>query len=201
MKTMGGLSLAIASSFVGVACARQAPLSANPVATPPRATAPAPVYDVPAMSTFSVALLSPMGTRLSAPGDSFRARVISPLTTLRGYTLVPVGSVLKGRVVAVEQAPASRLRLKFETVTTTTGAVPVHATLAEVQPNPSFVVRQPRRADGLVSDYDVTLDGVPAVPVGGRGEPSVAASHSDIRLATKTQLQIVLVHPLRVGRD
>ena len=211
MKKMGGLSLAIASSLVGIACARQAPPAANPVVTPPRATAPAPVYDVPAMSTFSVALLSPMGTRLSAPGDSFRARVISPLTTLRGYTLVPVGSVLKGRVVAVEQAPASRLRLKFETVTTTTGAVPVYATLAEVQPNPSFVVRQPRRADGLVGgrsgsppadgDYDVILDGVPAVPVGGRGEPSVAISHSDIRLATKTQLQIVLVHPLRVGRD
>jgi len=198
MKAIARLSVAIASSFVGVACARQAPPSANPVAPPPRATAPAPVYDVPAMSTFSVALLSPVGTRLSAPGDSFRAKVLSPLTTLRGYTLVPVGSVLKGHVVAVEQAPASRLRLKFETVTTTTGPVPVYATLAEVQPNPSFVVRQSRRADG---EYDVTLDGVPAVPVGGRGEPSVAASHSDIRLAAKTQLQVVLVHPLRVGRQ
>jgi hypothetical protein len=198
MKTMRGFSLAIVSSLIAVACAGKAPPPANLAATPPRAAAPAPVYDVPALSTFSVALLNPVGTRLSAPGDSFRAKVLSPLTTLRGYTLVPVGSVLKGRVVAVDQAPASRLRLKFETVTTTAGPVPVYATLADVQPNPSFVVRQSRRTDG---DYDVTLDGVPAVPVGGRGELSVAAAHSDIRLATKTQLQIVLVHPLRVGRN
>src|SRR5438128_8438394 len=80
-------------------CAAKAPpVVSSPEAAapaPPRAAAPAPVYDVPAMSTFSVALLNPVGTRLSAPGDSFRAKVISPLTTLRGYTLVPVGSVLK----------------------------------------------------------------------------------------------------------
>ena len=147
------------------------------------------------MSTFSVSLVNAVGTRLSAPGDSFRAKVISPLTTLRGYTLVPIGSELKGRVVAVEQAPASRLRLKFETVTTTAGPVPLYATLTEAQPNPSFVVRQPRRTD---VDYDVTLDGVPAVPLGGIGEPVTVVSHSDIRLAAKTQLQVVLVHPLRV---
>jgi hypothetical protein len=148
------------------------------------------------MSTFNVALLSPVGTRLSTAGDSFRAKVISPLLTLRGYVLVPIGAELRGRVVAVEQAPASRIRLKFDTVTTTLGPVPLYATLSDVQPNPSFVVRQPRRAE---TDFDVTLDGVPAVPVGGMGEASVVQSHSDIRLPKKTQLQMVLVHPLRAG--
>jgi hypothetical protein len=181
----------------GVACSH-APPPASPEPPPPRPPPQSPVYDVPAMSTFSVILINAVGTRLSAPGDAFRARVISPLTTLRGDMLVPVGSVLKGRVVAVEQAPASRLRLKFETLTTTRGPVPLYATLTEAQPDPSFVV-QPRRADVDRADYDVTLDGVPAVPMGG-GEPMQVRSHSDIRLSPRTQLQIVLTHPLRVNR-
>src|SRR5258706_7117312 len=93
-----------AMAAIGCASAPPPPPS-EPVATPHAAAAAAavaPAYDVPAMSTFSVALLRPMGTRLSAPGDSFRAKVISPLTTLRGYPIVPVGSLLQGRVVAVE---------------------------------------------------------------------------------------------------
>ena len=193
-------SLALFVSLFALACAPSTPPVTPEPAPPPRAPAPAavkPVHDVPAMSTFSVALLSPVGTRLSAPGDPFRARVISPLTTLRGYTVVPVGSVLRGRVVGVERAPASRLRLKFETVTTTAGPVPLFATLTDAQPNPSFVVRQPRRAE---TDYDVILDGVPAVPLGGSGARA-GLSHGDIRLTTKTQLQVMLVHPLRVSQN
>ena len=49
----------------------------------------------------------------------------------------------------------------------------------------------------METDYDVTLDGVPAVPLGGPGA-AAALSHGDIRLTTKTQLQVILVHPLRV---
>jgi hypothetical protein len=192
---------ALFTSLILAACTQHAPPVTPEAATPSRAAAPAPaaipVHDIPAMTTFSVSLLNPVGTRLSAPGDSFRASVISPLTTLRGYTLVPVGSVLRGRVVAVERAPASRLRLKFDSVTTTAGPVPVFATLTEAQPNPFFVVRQARRAD---SDYDVTLDGVPAVPLGGPSA-TAALSHGDIRLTTKTQLQVILVHPLRVSHN
>jgi hypothetical protein len=191
-------SLALLGSLLVAACAPGAPpVTPEPAPPPPpRAALPAaiPFHDVPAMSTFSVALLNPVGTRLSAPGDSFRARVISPLTTLRGYTVVPIGSVLRGHVVAVERAPASRIRLKFETVTTTAGQMPLFATLTDAQPNPSFVVRQPRRAEG---DYDVILDGVPAVPLGGSGARA-GLSHGDIRLTAKTQLQVMLVHPLRV---
>ena len=190
----------LAGSIVAVACARNAPPVSPEPPPPPRATAaplPPPIHDIPAMTTFSVSLLNPVGTRLSAPGDSFRAQVISPLTTLRGYTLVPVGSVLRGRVVAVERAPASRLRLKFESLTTTSGPVPLFATLTEKQPNPSFVVRQPRRQE---ADYDVTLDGVPGVPLGGSGS-TAGLSHGDIRLGAKTQLEVILIHPLRVKRD
>jgi hypothetical protein len=198
VSALRGLSLLVVT-VAGIGCASTpAPVVPPPASEPApvtRTAAPAPVYDVPAMSTFSVALLRPLGTRLSAAGDSFRAKVISPLTTLRGYPLVPVGSELQGRVVAVEQAPASRIRLKFETLTTTAGRVPLYATLTDAQPNPSFVVRQPRKAE---AGYDVTLDGVPAVPVGGVGDPGTVRSHSDIRLPARTQLQLVLVHPLRV---
>ena len=193
-------SLVLLGSLLAFACAPSAPPVTPEPAPQPRASAPAaapPSHDVPAMTTFSVALLSPVGTRLSAPGDPFRARVISPLTTLRGYTVVPVGSVLQGRVVGVERAPASRLRLKFETVTTTAGPVPLFATLTDAQPNPSFVVRQPRRAE---SDYDVILDGVPAIALGGAGAKA-GRSHGDIRLTAKTQLQVMLVHPLRVSQN
>jgi hypothetical protein len=187
-------SLVALAAIVGLGCASAKPQRAEPVASASVA-ASAPSYDVPALSTFSVALLRPMGTRLSAPGDSFRAKVISPLTTLRGYPLVPVGSVLQGRVVAVEQAPAARIRLKFETLTTAAGPVPLYATLTDAQPNPSFIVRQGKTE----TDYDVTLDGVPAVPVGGIGEPATVRSHSDIRLPARTQLQLMLVHPLRIN--
>src|SRR5262249_45959657 len=144
------------AAIVGIGCASPSPPPAAASVAPQRAAAAPPDYDVPAMSTFSVALLRPMGTRLSASGDSFLAKVISPLTTLRGYPLVPIGSVLQGRVVAVEQAPTSRIRLKFETLTTTAGPVPLYATLTDAQPNPSFIVRQPRKTD---VDYDVSLDG------------------------------------------
>jgi hypothetical protein len=188
-------------SIVVAACSERAPPVTPEGAVSTHAPAPAPaaaaVHDIPAMTTFSISLLNPVGTRLSAPGDTFRARVISPLTTLRGYTLVPVGSELRGRVVAVERAPASRIRLKFDSVTTTAGPVPLFATLTEAQPNPFFVVRQPRRMEG---DYDVTLDGVPAVPLGGPSA-TAALSHGDIRLTTKTQLQVILVHPLRVRNN
>jgi hypothetical protein len=194
------LSLLVLAASAAIGCASATPPpAAQPAPAPaPTAAASAPFYDVPAMSTFSVALLRPMGTRLSAPGDPFRAKVISPLTTLRGYPLVPIGSVLQGRVVAVEQAPASRIRLKFETLTTAQGQVRLYATLTDSQPNPSFVVRQPRKGD---ADYDVALDGVPAVPVGGLGEPAQVRSHSDIRLPARTQLQVMLVHPLRINRN
>jgi hypothetical protein len=194
-RPIGLLCVVASAALVFAGCAATPPPAAPEPAPPPRVAPPAQqVHDVPAMSTFSVSLMSALGTRLSSPGDSFRAKVISPLTTLRGYTLVPVGSVVRGRVIAVEQAPASRLRLKFDTVTTTAGPVPLYATLSEAQSNPSFVVHQPRRGDG---EYDVTLDGVPAVPMGGR-EAVQVRSQSDIRLAPKTQLQVVLVHPLRV---
>jgi hypothetical protein len=189
--------LALAAS-AAIGCASAAPPPAAEPAPAPTAAAAAPFYDVPAMSTFSVALLRPMGTRLSAPGDPFRAKVISPLTTLRGYPLVPIGSVVQGRVVAVEQAPASRIRLKFETLTTAQGPVRLYATLTDSQPNPSFVVRQPRKGD---AEYDVALDGVPAVPVGGMSDPGQVRSHSDIRLPARTQLQVMLVHPLRINRN
>ncbi len=183
-----------ASLLVG-ACATQPAPAPREAPTVARAPAPPAVHDVPAMTSFSVSLVNAMGTRLSAPGDAFRAKVISPVRTLRGYTLVPVGSVLRGRVVAVEQAPASRLRLKFDSLTTTEGLVPLAATLTDDQPTPSFVVDRARHGDG---DYDVTLDGLPAVPLGG-SKATAARSHSDIRLVARTQLQVVLVHPLRVG--
>ena len=197
VNALRGLSLLVVT-VAGIGCSSTPSLVVPPPSSEPAPTtrtAP-PAYDVPAMSTFSVALMRPIGTRLSAPGDSFRAKVISPLTTLRGYPLVPVGSELQGRVIAVEQAPSSRIRLKFETLTTTAGPVPLYATLTDAQPNPSFVVRQPRKAEG---EYDVTLDGVPAVPVSGIADPGTVRSHSDIRLPARTQLQLVLVHPLRVN--
>jgi hypothetical protein len=192
---MGRFVLAMCSSLLGVACAGKVPPSVPEGPAPALASSPATVHDVPAMSSFSVSLLNPVGTRLSSPGDSFRARVISPLRTPRGYPLVPIGAVLKGRVVAVDHAPASRLRLKFETLMTTVGPIPLSATLAAVQSNPSFVVHQGQRMEGA---YDVTLDGVPAVPMGGSGQSPAVFSHSEIRLAARTQLNVVLVNPIRV---
>jgi len=182
-------------ALLGVACSHSPPPAA-PELPPARPAPQSPYYDVPAMSTFSVALVNAVGTRLSAPGDAFRAKVISPLRTLRGDTLVPVGSVLNGRIVTVAQAPASRIRLKFETLTTARGTVPLYATLTDAQPDPSFIVQPQRDLDR--SDYDATLDGVPALPMGR--ESIQVRSHSDIRLPPRTQLQIVLTHPLRIRR-
>jgi hypothetical protein len=174
--------------------------------TPKPAAGPT-TYEIPAQASFSISLVHPIGTRLSAKGNSFRGRLVKPLVTASGRTVVPAGAILTGRIVGVEPMPDAKLELRFETVETIGGTAKVHATTAQVQPDPSIVAVRPPRND---VGYDVALYAPLGIPLKGAalGTKKHAASESpwgkvrgDVRLGSGAQLKLTLIDPLRVELD
>jgi hypothetical protein len=66
-------------------------------ATPAPAPAPEPLV-VPAGTTLTVRLGESLGSKLSSPGQSFSATLVSPIT-VDGNTVIPAGALARGTVV------------------------------------------------------------------------------------------------------
>ena len=66
-------------------------------ATPAPAPAPQPLV-VPAGTTLTVRLGESLGSKLSSPGQSFSAALMSPIT-VDGNTVIPAGALARGTVV------------------------------------------------------------------------------------------------------
>jgi hypothetical protein len=66
-------------------------------ATPAPAPAPQPLV-VPAGTTLTVRLGESLGSKLSSPGQSFSATLVSPIT-VDGNTVIPAGALARGTVV------------------------------------------------------------------------------------------------------
>src|SRR5262245_42361442 len=64
---------------------------------------PEKTVTIPAGSRLRVALLDGISTTKSSPGDSFEASLVDPVA-VDGKTVLEKGTVLKGRVVDVEES-------------------------------------------------------------------------------------------------
>ena len=71
--------------------------AAPATAAPPPAPAPQPLV-VPAGTTLTVRLGESVGSKISSPGQSFNATLVSPVT-VDGNTVIPAGASARGTVV------------------------------------------------------------------------------------------------------
>ncbi len=90
----GGMS----SSTAPASSAPVAAPAAAPSATPAAAPAPPPPVVVPAGTMLTVRLGSALGSKISSPGDTFRATLASDIT-VDGNTVIPKGTSASGAVV------------------------------------------------------------------------------------------------------
>lgn len=115
-------------------------------APPPPSPPPGPRVDaqhgvLPVGTALDLRLNNTLSTRSSEPGDSFTATVVEPVyNERRRRVLVPAGSTVEGRVVAVDSSSdlsgESRLQLRFERLRLPDGtSFPLRAELSQVYPD------------------------------------------------------------------
>lgn len=102
-------------------------------------SAPAPVAaaapgDVESGTVVVATLLDPMSTLSSRAGDDFTAQLDEPLLSKDGRVVIPAGSVLRGRVVTVDDGTDAQLDLVFDAIDTLTGTVRLEARLIDISP-------------------------------------------------------------------
>ena len=61
-------------------------------------------YQIPANETFHVRLGDTLNSGKARVGDTFTTTVVDPVYSTNGIELVPAGSIISGRVTAVEKA-------------------------------------------------------------------------------------------------
>lgn len=155
--------------------------------------------NVPAGTELNARLETPVGS-FSTAGQPFTARVTSALRTTDGDVLVPEGARIGGRVVAVDNGPAPSIRLEFDSVQITGGALPLAATLRREAQNPRF------RTDEIYSNdlgYEAVLyppgnamEGASAVGGGPTQTEQSDQTQRKIELPSGTPLKMVLTKPL-----
>jgi len=141
---------------------------------------------------FDVEFDQPLGADTSVPGDSFVARVTSPLKAPNGHEVVPAGAHLTGTVVEAIAAGGSALALNFASIETVEGPSDVHAKVQSAGDYAS-VALVPRAVPPLeAAQIDALLRPPVGRAVGGgppeRGAPRVFApvhipAHGVVRLA------------------
>jgi hypothetical protein len=93
---------------------------------------------IPAGTSMQVKLNQSLGTGSSRKGDSFTATVINPVYAQDGFTAVPAGSLLRGRITGVynssDPGEQSLIRLAFEDLQMRGQTFPVTASISNVVP-------------------------------------------------------------------
>jgi hypothetical protein len=131
---------AVASNRVAV------PAAATPAPPAPRAT-----VNIPEGTKLRVALLSPLSSDKSRPGDEFDASLIEPIV-IDGKTVIAKGAKLRGRVVDAEDSG----RVK--------GLARLELTLTEIVPNGGKAIRLSTRSFTSVAESTKKRD---AAVIGG----------------------------------
>lgn len=136
----------IVASFALIACGRSTPnVFLTPIPLPEPLPAPPPIEPVietvnlvPAGTTIRAALSQPIGT-MSRVGDRFSAIVTSPLLTTGGAIVVPAGSVLSGRITAIDPAEyagqRALIRVDVDRITVNGATYPLNARIIDVDPD------------------------------------------------------------------
>ena len=89
---------------------------------------PVPANVVPQGTVFLIQLSDRIDTKTVTAGDHFHARLAEPLVTGSGQT-IEAGKKIKGHVSAVEPGLRTRIILSFEEIETSSGWVPLIATV------------------------------------------------------------------------
>lgn len=123
------------------------PTERTPQRQTPRQQQPQPTADPgPQMHEMTVAggttirttLDQELSTRTSQQGDLFTTTVASDVMSADGHVAIPAGSVIRGRVTAVQKSgqpgQAAVLKVAFDEVTVDGNTYPVQLTVAQAEP-------------------------------------------------------------------
>lgn len=178
----GGILLIV----IGVGCGGATTQS---TATAPHTLpTPMPAASVAAGSQVDLTMTDRISTRDSKAGDPFVAHVDEPLTAVDGRVLVTSGSVLRGHVVRVTQAPTPRIDVAFDTIETRDGPVKIHALLVDVGGHGEVLtMRLGDPSDGAIAPSRSALGG---------GPPAEDVRGSAVTVPEGARMRIMLLDPI-----
>lgn len=189
---------ALCVSLLSVACAgttqNTAPNSSTALVAPsPAQMEKAELANVSG-AELRVRLNQDLGPGLSSEKGTFSARLMSPIVSSRGRVIIPVGSLVHGHVVHVDDSNR-RIELAFDRIETRTGSHWLRATVIGAQPYALTV-----RPAGTPSSETVVLQG--AMPSAIGGGPAAPESESedgprgDVIVPFDAELRLKLTAPI-----
>jgi hypothetical protein len=154
---------------------------------------------VPRGTEFMVRLDQAIGTSESQAGQRFTARLLAPLLTVQGDVAAPKGSRIEGRIDRANAEFLPDLKISFTGIETSTGLVPIHATVWHggkyAWANPHAIYDP----EGL--GYDAILYHPRFHPGGaiGGGPSESTRAEPQIRLPEGAEIDLILARPLLVA--
>lgn len=145
-----------------------------------------------------VKLNQDLGPGLTAEKGTFSARLMSPVVSSRGRVLIPIGSLVHGHVVHLDDA-SRRVEIAFDRLETRNGSYWLRATVIGAQPYAVTV-----RPEGTPSTDTVVLQSsMPSAIGGGPPAPeaeSDEAQRGDAIVPFDAELRLKLTAPLGITR-
>lgn len=191
---------ALAVTLLAAGCASRSKTQEPVTASRPRPTA---VERENAMlasissAELNVRLNQDLGPAASPAKDNFTARVVSPIVGANGRVLVPVGSIVWGHVVHVDEG-SRRVEIAFDRLETRTAVYRLSATILTAQPYAVTV-----RPEGQqLSTATVVLEGNAPSAIGGgppvpESEPAEEdAPRGEVIVPFDAELRLQLTAPL-----
>jgi hypothetical protein len=146
---------------------------------------------VPVDTSFAVELRTELNSTADRPGDPIRARVVTPLATVAGETVVSQDAELVGSIVGIRRDPGEAILVRFDKIETRWGASTIAAAFTRAQPETS-VIGGPARSQG----YDAELERAGGINISG--EPDSTENDVPIVLPPGARLQLILTDDLAV---
>jgi hypothetical protein len=137
-------------------------------------TPPAPANAVPQGTIALIQLTDRLDTHTAKAGDHFQARLAEPLATASGMT-IGAGRKIKGHVSAVEPGLRTRLLLSFDEIETTSGWLPLIATVTGV---PGEHGLKQIGEEGEIGRQGMSKEQIAEAVVVGEGQGAEAGMHS-----------------------
>ena len=193
---------AVAASLLVAACAGSnrgaAPHSSNaPVALIAPTSAQIEKAELATISgaELRVRLNQDLGPGITSVNGTFSARLISPLVGSNGRVIVPIGSLVHGHVVHVDDA-SRRVEIAFDRLETRNGSYWMRATVIGAQPYAVTV-----RPEGTPSPETVVLQGAAPSAIGGgpiapEAEADESAPRGDAIVPFDAELRLKLTAPV-----
>lgn len=159
---------------------------------------------VPAGTQMTIAMETPVDTRQSNAGETFVARLRSPVLSTSGVVILPAGTVLTGRVAAVGEGRVPLIRLAFDDVRTPQGMARLQVRVRRadrvVYRGPQREVMPPAGPAWDMAVHTPTMGQPMQYSIGERGGTALSTSYVgrplEARLERGSELQLELTRPL-----